>query len=174
MVIALHYGGVGVSTKEGVVTFNPSEPRDWHGRWTSGGESGSGTGNKPYAATLMQWGKFFDSQSAAEKSQMDVQLAASSNMIPNQVEERIKRILRGMTGLDNDAINKLYESFVEELSIWDAPSLEGISFSNGVATMTKEQFETIMSTINDMPPDQARTARDAIEKGIREGRVVIK
>jgi len=32
--------------------YNPNEPRDWHGRWTSGGALQPPV--KPYAATMLQ------------------------------------------------------------------------------------------------------------------------
>ena len=62
------------------MTYNPSQPRDPHGRWTDGGESSSSA--KPYAATLSEWAKYFDGMDRDNQSD-PVQLAANSSTSGN-------------------------------------------------------------------------------------------
>jgi hypothetical protein len=161
------------------MTYDPDEPRDERGRWTGGGGLAPPP-TKPFATTMGQWAKYFSDLSRHQASlQMasdggDVQVALAPNDVPENVEKNIKNTLQAMTGLDPTVIDELYESFIRQVSIFGAWRLEGIIIQNGVVVMTQNQLDLIRSTIDDMPPGQAKTAREALERGIQQGRVVIK
>jgi hypothetical protein len=64
------------------MSYDPNQPRDWHGRWT---DEGGGGGlppppEKPYAATYMEWAAYFDAKKQYDA--MVAQQAQASGQAP--------------------------------------------------------------------------------------------
>jgi len=115
-----------------------------------------------------------ESSDAESQRNPGEEVAVSPSIVRNEWERNIKANLKIMSGLDDEAINKAYTSFINALSILDIGSISGVRVIDGKVPMTPDQINVIRRTIDDMePPETQKMVRDGFERGIREGRIVI-
>jgi len=163
-----------------VKNYNPDEPRDDHGRWTTGGASN----RKPNdGRVLVADSRPFDTRTDASDgtARPDGQQVAISSwlqpFIPSGVERNVKSVLSNVTNgtLSSDEINDLYDEIIDHIERKDAELFANINPNSAVITLNDQQFHIVEQQIDAVEDPALRAkAQAGLDQALANGKVRVR